>query len=162
MPRTVSMNFGKASGRRTWLYPQIGLRPNQNVHITLIVNENQMKLRIIKPPKRGDCFVTLNSNGSLYFSVQTVEDMDIWAGRKIIVAHDEYGNLYVKTIYGSDSDADGFDIRVSKSGNGSAFYIRIIRLLRNFGVCVEKTTRYNLIETEEDFWKVEGLKLKVK
>lgn len=121
-----------------------------------------MKLRIIKPPKRGDCFVTLNSNGSLYFSVQTVEDMDIWAGRKIIVAHDEYGNLYVKTIYGSDSDADGFDIRVSKNGNSSAFYIRIICLLRNFGVCVEKTTRYNLIETEEDFWKVEGLKLKVK
>lgn len=121
-----------------------------------------MKLRIIKPPKRGNCFATLNSNGCLYFSVQAVEDMDIWAGRKIIVAHDESGNLYVKTTYGSDSGTDGFDIRVCKNGNGSISYIRIIRLLRNFGVCVGKTTRYNLIETEEDFWKVEGLKLKVK
>lgn len=121
-----------------------------------------MKLRIIKPPKRGNCFATLNSDGYLFFSVRAIDEMNIRADRKIIVAHDEFGNLYVKTIYGSDSDADGFDIRVSKNGNGSAFYIRITHLLRNFGVCVEKTTRYNLIETEEDFWKVEGLKLKVK
>lgn len=119
-----------------------------------------MKLRIIKPPKRGNCFATLNSDGYLFFSVRAIDEMNIRADSKIIVAHDEFGNLYVKTIY--ESSPEGFNVYVRKNGNGSICCIRITRLLRNFGVCVEKTTQYNLIETEEDFWKVEGLKLKVK
>jgi hypothetical protein len=119
-----------------------------------------MKLRIIKPPKRGNCFATLNSDGYLFFSVRAIDEMNIRANRKIIVAHDEFGNLYVKTI--CESSPEWFDVYVRKNGNCSIYCIRITHLLRNFGACVKKTTRYNLIETEEDFWKVEGLKLKVK
>lgn len=111
-----------------------------------------MKLRIIKPPKRGNCFATLNSDGYLFFSVRAIDEMNIRANRKIIVAHDEFGNLYVKTI--CESSPEWFDVYVRKNGNCSIYCIRITHLLRNFGACVKKLLGTILLKRKRIFGRL--------
>ena len=119
-----------------------------------------MKLQIIKPPKGQKIFVTLRCDGYMFFGADAVECMNLSADKEVVVAHDEYGALYVKTV--NTPCSDGFRVYARKNGTRTTTCIRITDLLRCFGTGVEKSTRYNLIEAEDEFYRVDGLKLKLK
>lgn len=116
-----------------------------------------MTLRIIKPPKPGKMFVTLASNGYLFFSSRAVAELNLSANKGVLLAYDERGILHLKVT--NDTNPEAFRIYVRKNGACSLTCIRLAPLLSRLGIEIKKTTRYNLIEAaEEDFYKIDGLK----
>lgn len=115
-----------------------------------------MTLRIIKPPKPGRMFVTLASNGYLFFSSRAVAELNLSANKGVLLAHDERGILHIKIT--NDTDPEAFRVYIRKNGPASVTCIRLTPLLRRLGIEVKKSTRYALIEAEEEFYKIEGLK----
>lgn len=118
-----------------------------------------MTLRIIKPPKTGKMFATLASTGYLFFSSRAVAELNLSEHKGVLLAHDERGALYLKVA--DNTAPDAFRVYIRKNGVCSVTCIRIAPLLRRIGIEVKKSTRYNLIEAaEENFYKIEGLKMK--
>lgn len=117
-----------------------------------------MTLRIIKPPKPGRMFVTLASNGYLFFSSRAVGELNLSANKGVLLAHDERGVLHLKVT--DNITPDAFRVYVRKNGVCLVTCIRLAPLLRRLGIEVKKSTRYALIEAEEDFYKIDGLKEK--
>ena len=115
-----------------------------------------MALRIIKPPKPGKLFVTLAPTGYLFFSSRAVAELNITEKKGVLLAQDDAGVLHLKAS--DSSDPETFRVYVRKNGLVSVTCIRINTLLRRFGIKAEKSTRYALIEAEEDFYRIEGLK----
>lgn len=117
-----------------------------------------MALRIIKPPHPGKLFVTLAPTGYLFFSTRAVVELNISENKGIVLAADERGNLYLKTT--DKDDPDGFRVYVRKNGAASVTCIHLSPLTRRLGIKVTKSTRYNLVEGNEDNYKIDGLKIK--
>ena len=117
-----------------------------------------MTLRIIKPPKPGKMFVTLAPNGYLYFSSRASTEFNLSAHKGILLAQDGKGILHLKAI--DNTDPEAFRVYVRKNGLVSVTCIRLAPLLSRLGIEVKKSARYNLIEAEEDFYRIEGLKTK--
>lgn len=117
-----------------------------------------MNLQIIKPTKTGKASVTLTTSGVLYFNTRAVNELNLMDQAGAIPAKDSEGRLYLK--FSEQIGADAFRIRISKNKNRSSVYIWIMPLIRLWEMEVKKSTRHNLIKSEDSFYLLDGLKIK--
>lgn len=117
-----------------------------------------MNLQIIKPTKSGKAFVTLTTSGALYFNTRAVDQLNFIDAWGVVLAKDGEGRLYLK--FTMETNADAFRFCVTKTKTQTSVCIRIMPLIRLWGMEVEKSTRHDLIKSEDGFYRIDGLKIK--
>lgn len=119
----------------------------------------KLKLRIIKPPKQGKCFITVAPNGYSFFSSKASEELGITENKGILLSQDEEGYLYIQIAAKTNPEA----FRVIKRKNGLAFiYLMKTNIIfKRLGIVVKNSTRFDLEEVdneENEIYKIVGLK----